>query len=96
MAKVYSRPGPDVLSAAGKYQIQNNDSVQIVPIPKDISDKIQGIELPNYWFIVCNKCPKHTWFLVNLQEKEAAAAEAVRTEVIQKAVLQDSERDLTP
>ena len=44
-------------------------------------------ELPNYWFIVCTKCPKHTWFLQNLEEKEAAAEEAVRTTVVEQAVL---------
>ena len=45
-------------------------------------------ELPNYRFKVCTKCPKHTWFLRKLEEKEAAAAEAVRTAVITQAVLQ--------
>ena len=44
-------------------------------------------KLPNYWFKVCTNCPKHTWFLQNLEEKEAAAAEAVRTTVIRQAVL---------
>ena len=44
-------------------------------------------ELPKYWFKVCTKCPKHTWFLRNLEEKEAATEEAVRTTLIHKIVL---------
>ena len=53
-------------------------------------------ELPNYCFKVCTKCPKHTWFLRNLEEKEAAAAEAVRTTVIKRAFLQALKGSLTP
>ena len=49
-------------------------------------------KVPNYWFNVCTNCPKHTWFLRNLPEEEAAAEEAVRTAVIQEAVLQDLEK----
>ena len=44
-------------------------------------------ELSNPWFIVFTKCPKHTWFLRNLEEKEAAAAEAVKTTVIKQAII---------
>ena len=53
-------------------------------------------ELPNYWFKNCTKCPKHTWFLKNLEEKEAAAAEAVRTTVIKQVILQAFKEGLSP
>ena len=52
-------------------------------------------ELPSYWFKLCTKCPKHTWFLRNLEEKEAAAAGAVRTSLIEQAVLRALEWRLT-
>ena len=47
-------------------------------------------ELPKYWFKVCTKCPKHTWFLRNLLKKKAAAARraAEAEAVIKQAVLQ--------
>ena len=45
------------------------------------------IKVPNYWFKVCTKCAKNTWFLRNLEEKEAAAAEAVKTTVIKQAFI---------
>ena len=53
-------------------------------------------ELPKYWFKICTKCPKHTWFLKNLEEKEAAAEEAVRTTVIKQVILQAMKGGLTP
>ena len=53
------------------------------------------IKVPNYWFKVCTKCPKHTWFLKKIHEPEATGAEAVRKAVIQQVVLQALERGLT-
>ena len=61
------------------------------PEEKDRLNERALTELPNYWFKVCSKCPKHTWFLRKLQEEEA-----VRTEVIMEALLQAVKGGLTP
>ena len=52
------------------------------PEEKDRLNERALTELPNYWFKVCTKCPKHTWFLRNIEEKEA-----VRTKFIIEAIL---------
>ena len=65
------------------------------PEEKDWFNERPLTELPNYWFKVCTKCPKHTWFLKKIHEPEATGAEAVRKAVIQQVVLQALERGLT-
>ena len=66
----------------GKTTVQKNTQENINKL-----NERPVTELPNYWFKVCTKCAKNTWFLTNLDEKEAAAAEAVKTTVIKQAFI---------
>ena len=88
LAIANSRLRHDLLPAAGRDQIKLIDNTMIVGAPKNRLGVRPGTELPNYWFKVCTKCPKYTWFLRNLEEKEAAEEEAVRTSFIHQVVLQ--------
>ena len=85
LALVSSRLLPVAISR--RYQINDMDNVPIVEAPKNRLGERPGTELPYYWFKVCTRCPKYTWFLRNLEEKEAAAEEAVRTTFIYQVVL---------
>ena len=53
-------------------------------------------KLFNYWFKNCTKSPKHSWFLRNLEDKEASEAEVLKTIVNQQAVLQALQEGLNP
>ena len=85
LALVSSRLLP--VARSRRYQINDMDNVPIVEAPKNRLGERPGTELPYYWFKVCTRCPKYTWFLRNLEEKEAAAEEAVRTTFIYQVVL---------
>ena len=90
-----SRLSPDLMSAAKRYQIHDIDNFPIDGAAQNRLGERPGAKLPNYWFKVCTKCPKYTWFLRNLEEREAAAEEAVRTALIHLVVLQTLEEGLT-
>ena len=87
LAIVHSRLRHDLLPAAPRDKIKLMDKTVTVGAPRNRLGVRPVTQLPNYWFKVCTKCPKYTWFLVNLEEKEAAEEEAVRTSVIHQVVL---------